>query len=109
MNPLGVKVALVEPGVFQTDIWTRNVLIGQKAQDGSSPNRERGAKMRDRVQKLRKKDPIAVARVIVRITQDPNPRLRYIVGADAHIQHWLKTLLPWKWHEKLVARFLKID
>jgi NAD(P)-dependent dehydrogenase (short-subunit alcohol dehydrogenase family) len=109
MNALGIKVVLVEPGSFQTDIWTRNVLIGQKSLDGSSPNRARGEKMRDAVQKIRKRDPVEVARLITRIAQDPEPRLRYLVGPDAHIQLWLKRVLPWKWHERLLARLLKID
>jgi NAD(P)-dependent dehydrogenase (short-subunit alcohol dehydrogenase family) len=109
VNTLGIKVVLVEPGSFQTDIWTRNVLIGQKSVDGTSPNRARGEKMREAVQKMRKRDPIEVARAIVRIAQDPDPRLRYLVGPDAHIQLWLKRVLPWKWHEKLLARLLKID
>lgn len=109
LGPLGIKVVLVEPGSFQTDIWTRNVVLGQKTQDGSSPNRERGAKMRARVQALTKGDPIVVARAIARIAQDPNPKLRYVVGTDAHVQLWLKRVLPWKWHEKLVAKMLKID
>ena len=109
VNALGIKVVLVEPGSFQTDIWTRNAHIVRKALDGSSPNRERGARMRDQVQKLRKRDPIEVARVIAAIARDPNPRLRYVVGPDANMQLALKRLLPWKWHEKLVGRFAKID
>ena len=109
VNSLGIKVVLVEPGSYQTDIWTRNAVLGKKTVDGSSPNRERGERMRDQVQKLKKKDPIEVARLVTRIVQDPNPRLRYLVGSDAHIQLWLKRVLPWKWHEKLVAKALKID
>jgi hypothetical protein len=100
---------LVEPGSFQTDIWTRNVLIGQKTLDGSSPNRTRGEKMKGVIQKIRKRDPVEVARLIARIAQDTDPRLRYLVGPDAHIQLWLKRVLPWKWHESLLARLLKID
>jgi NAD(P)-dependent dehydrogenase (short-subunit alcohol dehydrogenase family) len=47
--------------------------------------------------------------LIASIAQDPNPKLRYLVGRDAKIQLALKRILPWKWHEKLVANFLKID
>jgi NAD(P)-dependent dehydrogenase (short-subunit alcohol dehydrogenase family) len=108
-NALGIKVVLVEPGSFQTDIWTRNAYIARRVLEGSSPNRERGQKMRDRVQAIPKRDPILVARTIVQIAHDPNPRLRYLVGTDARIQLWLKRALPWKWHEKLVARALKVD
>jgi NAD(P)-dependent dehydrogenase (short-subunit alcohol dehydrogenase family) len=108
-NTLGIKVVLVEPGSFQTDIWTRNAYIARRVLEGSSPNRERGQKMRDRVQAIPKRNPILVARTIVQIAHDPNPRLRYLVGTDARIQLWLKRVLPWKWHEKLVARALKVD
>jgi len=109
VNALGIKVVLVEPGAYKTDIWDRNAHVVEKALDGSSPNRERGAKFKERVQGIPKRDPIEVARLIARIAQDPNPRLRYLVGADAHIQLWLQRLLPWKWHEKLIARMLKVD
>jgi NAD(P)-dependent dehydrogenase (short-subunit alcohol dehydrogenase family) len=109
LNALGLKVVLVEPGSFRTDIWTRNAYIGRKTLDGSSPNRARGEKMRDRIQAIPKDNPLLVARTIAQIALDPDPRLRYLVGKDARIQLWLKRVLPWKWHEKLVARFLKVD
>lgn len=109
VNSLGIKIVLVEPGSYETDIWTRNAVLGEKAVDGTSPNRERGERMRNAIQKIQKRDPIAVARLIASVAQDPNPRLRYLVGPDAHIQLWMKRLLPWKWHEKLMAKALKID
>src|SRR5262252_972255 len=99
VNALGIKVVLVEPGSFQTDIWTRGAYLGERLRDGSSPNRERGAKMRDRIQGIPKGDPLDVVRILVRIAQDPDPKLRYVVGRDAKMQLALKRLLPWKWHE----------
>jgi NAD(P)-dependent dehydrogenase (short-subunit alcohol dehydrogenase family) len=109
VNALGIKVVLVEPGSFQTDIWTRGAVMGENAIKETSPNYQRSLRMREAVQKIRKRDPIEVAQVIVRIAQDPNPRLRYLVGPDAHIQLWMKRLLPWKWHEKLMAKAVKLD
>jgi len=109
VNPLGIKVALIEPGSFATDIWTRNAVLGQKFVDGTSPNRERGDRMREAVKNLRKRDPIEVAQLVAAVAGNPNPRLRYLVGPDAHIQLWMKRVLPWKWHEKLIARLLRID
>jgi NAD(P)-dependent dehydrogenase (short-subunit alcohol dehydrogenase family) len=109
VNALGIKVVLVEPGSFQTDIWTRNAVLGEKTVDGTSPNRERGARMQEVVKAIPKADPIVVARKIADIAEDPNPKLRYMVGRDAKMQYALKTLLPWKWHEKVVAKFVGID
>jgi NAD(P)-dependent dehydrogenase (short-subunit alcohol dehydrogenase family) len=109
VNSLGIKVVLVEPGAFQTDIWTRGAVMGEKATQETSPNIQRSLRMRDRVQALPKADPIEVARLIASIARDPNPKLRYLVGRDAKMQLTLKRILPWKWHEKLVANFLKLD
>jgi hypothetical protein len=40
---------------------------------------------------------------------ESDPKLRYLVGSDAKMQLARKRILPWKWHEKLVANFLKLD
>ena len=109
VSALGIKVVLVEPGSFQTDIWTRNAQIAQRTLEGNSLNRERGERMRNRVQSLKKKDPIQVARTIAGIAQNPSPKLRYLVGSDAHVQLWMKRVLPWNWYQKVINRALKLD
>lgn len=109
IHSLGIKVVLIEPGAFQTDIWTRGAVMGANATKETSPNIQRSLRMRDRIQALPKRDPIEVARLIASVAQDPNPKLRYLVGRDAKMQLALKRILPWKWHEKLIANFLKIE
>jgi NAD(P)-dependent dehydrogenase (short-subunit alcohol dehydrogenase family) len=109
VRSLGIKVVLVEPGSYATDIWTRGSRLGEKVTDPNSPNLARSLRMREAVRKLKKRDPKEVAQLIARIAQDPNPRLRYLIGADARVQMLLKNILPWKWHEKLVARALGLD
>lgn len=109
VNPLGIKVVLVEPGAFETGIWTKGAVMGEEATKSSSPNFQRGLKMRTVFAKIRKADPIAVARKIVEIAQKPNPRLRYLMGRDAKMQLATKRILPWEWHEKVVANVLKLD
>jgi NAD(P)-dependent dehydrogenase (short-subunit alcohol dehydrogenase family) len=104
VNPFGIKVVLVEPGSYETDIWTRNAVLGEKTQDPSSAYSARSQRLREFAGKTRKRDPIEVARLVVRIAQDPNPTLRYLVGPDAHVQLWMKRILPWKWFEKLMAK-----
>lgn len=105
---LGIRVVLVEPGSYQTDIWERNVRLGSVAVDRSSPNRERADRFSEMVKKVHKADPLPVAKLIARIAQTRNPRLRYRVGFDAQLQFWLHTLLPWKMYEKLVIRATRI-
>jgi NAD(P)-dependent dehydrogenase (short-subunit alcohol dehydrogenase family) len=40
-HSLGIRVVLVEPGAFDTDIWTRNVTVAEGALDPDSPNKDR--------------------------------------------------------------------
>jgi NAD(P)-dependent dehydrogenase (short-subunit alcohol dehydrogenase family) len=106
---LGIKIVLVEPGAFDTGIWTEGARMGEESKKNTSPNFERGLRMREVMQKIPKADPVIVARAVVAIAQNPNPKLRYLVGRDAKIQLALKRILPWKSFEKLIIGFLKID
>jgi NAD(P)-dependent dehydrogenase (short-subunit alcohol dehydrogenase family) len=106
---LGIHVVLVEPGSFRTDIWDRNARVGEFALSRESPNHERGGRFSELVKSVQKDDPIKVAWLLARIAEDPNPRLRYVIGCDAHVQRWLRTLTPWRLYEKLVLKFLKMD
>ena len=109
VKPLGIKVVVVEPGAFATEIWTRGAVMAKEAVKDTSPNYQRSLRMRSAVEKLPKADPIAVAQMIVAIAQDPNPKLRYLVGRDAKMQLTFKRILPWKTYEKMIANFLKVD
>jgi NAD(P)-dependent dehydrogenase (short-subunit alcohol dehydrogenase family) len=109
VNPLGIKIVLVEPGAFDTGVWSSGAVMGQEAKKSSSPNYQRSLRMREVIGKIPKADPIAVAHAIVAIAQNPNPRLRYLVGRDAKMQLAMKRILPWKFYEKLIANYLKLD
>jgi len=108
---LGIRVVLVEPGAYDTDIWERNLVIGRQALDDSSPNRQRSQRFVELVKSRAKarRDPREVARLILRIANHPNPRLRYLIGPDAKGQVWLRRLMPWRRYERLLAKFTRID
>src|SRR5271165_66346 len=110
-HSLGIRVSLVEPGSYDTDIWERNVMIAKGSLDPASPNKERSQLFAEFVKNRAKnrRDPREVARSIVRVAGDPNPRLRYLIGGDAKIQVWLKRLVPWRRYERMVAKAVKID
>ena len=107
--PLGINVVLVEPGAFDTGIWKQGARMGDDVKKETSPNFQRSLRMREVINKIQKADPIAVAREIVAIAQNPSPKLRYLVGRDAKIQLAMKRILPWGTYEKMIANFLKID
>src|SRR5271157_608511 len=110
-HSLGIRVVLVEPGAFDTDIWTRNVTVAAGALDPNSPNKDRSQRFTEFVKQSAKhrRDASEVARLILRIAKDPNHKLRYLIGTDAKMQVWLKRLMPWRRYERMVAKFVKID
>ena len=44
-HSLGIRVALVEPGSYDTDIWTRGVIVAKGGLDDNSPNKERSRRL----------------------------------------------------------------
>jgi len=110
VRSLGIKVVLVEPGGYKTDIWTRNVLVSRASTDGSSANKERSRKYVEGVKASHRElpDPIEVARLIVQIAQNPNPKLRYRAGRDAKVAYFMRALLPWNVWESMVEKRSKI-
>ena len=108
-HSLGIRVVLVEPGAFKTDIWDRNTQLSEVILTGQSPNQDRGRRLKEAVVKLPKADARQVAVVIARLADDPNPKLRYVVGRTARLTLLTRALLPWKAFERLVARKTGID
>ena len=91
----GIRVVLVEPGMFGTDIWSA-------AQEGSfpTPTAPRYAAAYARAESLSARgasklpDPVWVARVIRVALGNPVPLARYVVGADAVGGILAETLAP---------------
>jgi NAD(P)-dependent dehydrogenase (short-subunit alcohol dehydrogenase family) len=110
VRALGIKVVLVEPGAYDTDIWERNVRIGKIALSEESANKDRARRFANVVKtKLKKGDTREVSRLITRIAQNPNPNLRYLIGKDAQVRYWSQRLLPWKLYEKILLKASQID
>jgi NAD(P)-dependent dehydrogenase (short-subunit alcohol dehydrogenase family) len=110
LRSLNVQVVLIEPGAFKTDIWSRNVIVSRAATDEKSPNKERTKRFSESMKGSTKQmaDPVDVARLIVRVAEDANPRLRYRAGKDAKIGYFLRAVLPWKVWEGMVEKKSRI-
>jgi NAD(P)-dependent dehydrogenase (short-subunit alcohol dehydrogenase family) len=108
MTPVGVRVVLVEPGSFETNIWNAKPSSGML--NPESPNAARTARWRDRiVTDVKRADPQAVADLIASILDTPKPRLRYVIGKDARIGLLLRRLLPSRLFELAIIKGTGID
>jgi NAD(P)-dependent dehydrogenase (short-subunit alcohol dehydrogenase family) len=110
MKALGIQVVLVEPGAFETDIWTRNAKISAKMQDPNAPNAARVNRWREKLEQNNKRaNPQIVADLIVSILENPKPKLRYVVGRDAKVALMLRTVLPWSAFERTIVKLSGMD
>lgn len=102
--PFGVRVVLIEPGTFNTGIAAKHVY--HEAEDSPYAPMIRSFRGFNEKAESKGNDPAVVARTIVRAVQSLKPRIRYVCGADAKSIVFMKTMLPWAWIERVVAKML---
>jgi NAD(P)-dependent dehydrogenase (short-subunit alcohol dehydrogenase family) len=83
LEPLGIKVVLVEPGVIETNFFNA-VVAAKKSRDPKSPYSQIMQKMATSFEEVTKNasSPELVARVVLEAITDENPSLMYIAGKD---------------------------
>ncbi len=110
MKPLGIQVVLVEPGSFDTDIWHRNARPSAGLLDPASPNAARAARWLGFVEhKVHRADPQVVVDIIAGILENPRPRLRYLIGKDAHLGLMMRRILPRRLFERFIIKVSGMD
>ncbi len=84
LEPFGIRVVLVEPGVIKTNFLNSSV-FAKKALEQTSPYRTLIQKMGDDVGSMFENgaSPTEVANVILQAATSTNPEIRYSVGSDA--------------------------
>lgn len=105
LRPLGVRVALVEPGLYRTDLM-KNQVIAERADAADLPYRGYVEKYRSRHRRFDwfMGDPIAVAKVIHKVILSRRPRFRYQVGVEAWLGVAAARLMPERLYRALLAR-----
>jgi NAD(P)-dependent dehydrogenase (short-subunit alcohol dehydrogenase family) len=111
VEPLGVKVAIVEPGSADTEIWRKGQESASEVLDALPPEArslygERLQASRQAARKIAERvfPPSKVADAILHALTSRRPRTRYVVGADARVQLALRTLLPGRGFDAVVRR-----
>lgn len=103
--PFGVRVTVVEPGLYATE-FQQNQVRAEEANLPDSPYREYIDKYNERHGTFDRlsKDPIAVAKVIHKIIRSKRPRFRYAVGAESHFGILGKRYLPERLFQFMLSR-----
>jgi NAD(P)-dependent dehydrogenase (short-subunit alcohol dehydrogenase family) len=104
MLPYGVRVVLIEPGSYKTEIWGKGLQSTVHAEASAYP--ESMETIRRMVRRIGETaaDPKEVIDTIVRVAQSPSPKLRYPIGKGATSGILLKQLLPWKLLERIIHK-----
>ena len=111
MNPFGVDVVLIEPGGIKTD-W--GIIAAKHLAESSKGTAYEEDALREA--KLIHKGysgnylsaPKVVTRAISRAVNSQRPRARYRIGSGAFIMVFLHTVLPTRWWDGMMRRFVRI-
>jgi NAD(P)-dependent dehydrogenase (short-subunit alcohol dehydrogenase family) len=86
LEPFGIKVVIVEPGVIRTNFVT---VVAKKSQDPNSPYSQIMQKTATVFENMmaNASSPDLVAKVVLNAVTNENPNLRYLAGKD--VETWL--------------------
>lgn len=111
VRPFGIDVALIEPGSFQTNIWTKGKKIARKSMLSDSPYAMMMTAIEREMEKGRENygNPRSVALLIADLCSKRNlNKLRYPIGKGVKMLILLKQIIPWKLWEKIVVNKLDV-
>jgi NAD(P)-dependent dehydrogenase (short-subunit alcohol dehydrogenase family) len=88
LDPFGIKVILVEPGVIRTN-FGNGMVVAKKSQDPVSAYLSMTRKMNEVLGKLMQNGspPSLVANLVLQAAKSDNPNLRYLAGND--VEQWV--------------------
>jgi NAD(P)-dependent dehydrogenase (short-subunit alcohol dehydrogenase family) len=89
LEPFGIKVVLVEPGVIRTNL-VNSMVSAKKSQDPNSPYSQIMQKMAASIESMLENASSAdvVAKVVLNAVTSENPSLKYLAGKD--IETWME-------------------
>jgi NAD(P)-dependent dehydrogenase (short-subunit alcohol dehydrogenase family) len=104
MQPFGVKVVLIEPGSYKTNIWSTGKQVAAESLLSHSPYHEYMKRIEGYISEGEKSfgDPLEIARKITEIAVMENPKLRFPIGNGVKASILVRNFLPWKLWEKII-------
>src|SRR5215213_10802450 len=90
LEPFGIKVILIEPGVIRTNVF-KNVVLAKKSQNPNLRYSQIMQKMSasfEHMMENASSSPDLVAKVVLQAVTSENPSLRYLAGKD--VEMWIE-------------------
>ena len=83
LQPFGIKVIIIEPGVIRTNFF-QNCVVSEQSGKNSSPYNDALVKIHKNIEMMQEHatSPSDVAKVIMQVLNTDEPKQRYIVGND---------------------------
>jgi NAD(P)-dependent dehydrogenase (short-subunit alcohol dehydrogenase family) len=106
LEAVGIRVRLIEPGVIKTDFYTRSM---KEAETPQVPDYRAFVEKALAANKRMGQGgslPDAAARVIYRAATSRSSRLRWVVGSDARLVLFLRSVLPFRAFRGLFKRIM---
>lgn len=107
LSPFGVRVTIVEPGPYKTEIFGRNKVVAEGAKEG--PYAERAARLEAVADEMAAKggDPAEVAERILAIVEGRQTALRHPMGPTSFLRTLLLRFAPFWVIERIVGRIAR--
>ena len=105
LKPFGIKVLLIEPGIYKTKIFSENRRYATHFQNPESPYYGMSQHLKKRVDEFVAdcyKDPEEIAELVAHLIDAKNPAFRHQPDWEAKIQYVLKKILPFRLYSKIV-------
>ncbi|WP_028400522.1 oxidoreductase [Ectobacillus panaciterrae] len=109
VQPFGIHVVLVEPGSYETNIWSTGKHVSEASLHPHSPYYEYMERLEDHLASGSHilGNPSEIAQKIAWIAEHDRPSLRYSLGKGVKFAIFMKHFLPWQLWERLVQKQLK--
>jgi NAD(P)-dependent dehydrogenase (short-subunit alcohol dehydrogenase family) len=110
LKPFGIDVFLIEPGSYQTNIWTTGKKVTSRSLEKESPYYTYMQKIESEMASGQERlgNPDEIAALVGDIAADKRTAFRIPVGKGTILTILLKSILPWRKLEKMILKKLNM-
>ena len=106
LAPFGIAVSIIAPGYFDTQFVANQTegIRSQEPENAYKPYQDKYLNRKNTFGRPAKADKVAAT--IRKVIESKSPKLRYLVGVDAHYAMFLKTIIPDRLFNYILGKIL---